>query len=93
MVLFVVNFLPVQYLALFILNANCLEFQVDDLIRQLKTKADSDDEIMNQVSNKVEEWKVRMFKLLPYTSSSRSFPQCCGLRNITYCSQMFVDFN
>ena len=35
-----------------------LKDQVDDLMEQVGTKADADDQIMVQVNNKVEEWKV-----------------------------------
>lgn len=36
-----------------------LKDQVDDLMEQVGNKADADDQIMVQVNNKVEEWKVR----------------------------------
>lgn len=35
-----------------------LKDQVDDLMEQVGTKADADDQIMVQVNSKVEEWKV-----------------------------------
>lgn len=36
-----------------------LKDQVADLLEQVKSKADMDDEIMVQVNDKVEEWKVK----------------------------------
>ena len=43
--------------------------QVEDLMEQVRSKVDADDEIMVQVNNKVEEWKVsRTLLLLPDAS-------------------------
>ena len=38
---------------------NVLQDQIQDLMEQVKTKADMDDEIMVKVNDKVEQWKVR----------------------------------
>ena len=37
---------------------NMLQDQIQDLMEQVKTKADMDDEIMVKVNDKVEQWKV-----------------------------------
>jgi hypothetical protein len=44
----------------FYVNIFCFT-KLDDLNEQVKSKTDADDEIMVQVNNKVEEWKVRSF--------------------------------
>ena len=41
-----------------------LKDQVDDLMEQAGTKADADDQIMVQVNNKVEEWKVMFIAII-----------------------------
>ena len=44
----------------------CLK-QVDELLMQVKSKADADDEIMAQVNYKVEEWKVKTLFFLVFS--------------------------
>ena len=36
-------------------------FQVDELMEHVKSKADADDEIMAQLNNEVEKWKVSVY--------------------------------